>query len=253
MERASRPVTERLLERLEARPGDTILELAAGTGVVGLAAALGLQGEGRVIVSDFSAPMVEAARRRGGELGLGNVEYRVLDAERLDLADDSVDGVVCRWGYMLMADPAAALAETRRVLRDGGRLSCAVFSRAESNPWAAVPGSVLRDRGHMPPPETGAPGILALGDPDRLRQLIVEAGFSEPAIDEVAFTWSFADEDDYWQFLTGVAGAISMVLERLDEPERRAVRDDLVERLAPYGVAGGGYALPAVCLVASAA
>ena len=59
-----------------------------------------------------------------------------MDAEKMDLEDDSVDGVICRWGYMLMADPAAALAETRRVLRDGGRLSLLGLGRGET----ATPG-----------------------------------------------------------------------------------------------------------------
>jgi len=67
--------------------------------------------------------MVAAARCESHRLGLANVEHREMDAERMDLEDDSVDGVLCRWGYMLMADPATALAETRRVLRAGGRLS----------------------------------------------------------------------------------------------------------------------------------
>jgi SAM-dependent methyltransferase len=175
----------------------------------------------------------------------------VLDAEDLDLPDDAVDGVVCRWGYMLMPEPAKALGETRRVLRPAGRLSLAVFGPAEDNPWASIPAAVLIERGHMPRPGAGAPGILALGDRGRLRQLVVEAGFSDPTIDEVAFTWTYANEDDYWQFLTAVAGAISMVLGKLDEPELRDVRDDVLGRLAPYGAPGGGLALPAACLIAS--
>ena len=251
MERVARPVTERLIERLAPKPSDRVLELAGGTGVVGLVVAIGLQDEGRVLVSDFSEPMVDAARRHGEELGLANVEYRVLDAEDLDLPDDSVDRVVCRWGYMLMPEPAKALAETRRVLKPDGRLSFAVFGRAEDNPWASIPAGVLNERGHMPPPEAGAPGILALGDRGRVRQLVVEAGFSDPTIDEVAFTWTYANEDDYWQFLTGVAGAISMVLGKLDEAELRDVRADVLARLAPYEAADGGLALPAVCLVAT--
>ena len=251
MERVARPVTERLIERLAPKPGDRVLELAGGSGVVGLAVAIGLQGEGHVLVSDFSEPMVDAARRHGDELGLANVEYQVLDAEDLDLPDDSVDRVVCRWGYMLMPEPAKALGETRRVLRPEGRLSFAVFGPAEDNPWASIPATVLTERGHMPPPEAGAPGILALSDRGRLRQLVVQAGFSDPTIDEVAFTWTHANEDDHWQFLTGVAGAISMVLGRLDEPELRNVRADVLARLAPYGAPDGGLALPALCLVAS--
>jgi SAM-dependent methyltransferase len=138
--------------------------------------------------------------------GLENVECRVLDAERLELPDAVVDGVLCRWGYMLMANPEAALVETRRVLRRGGRLSCVVFAGAGKNPWVALPCRVLQERGHMPPPEAGAPGILALADRDRLRRLFVGAGFSEPDIDEVAFVWRFRDPDEYWGFLTGVFG-----------------------------------------------
>ena len=253
MERVARPVTERLIERLAPKPGDRVLELAAGTGVVGLAVAIELQGRGKVVVSDFSEPMVDAARRHGDELGLANVEYRMLDAENLDLPDDSFEGVVCRWGYMLMPEPAKALAETRRVLSPEGRLSFAVFGQAEDNPWAAIPAGVLTGRGHMPPPEAGVPGILALGDRNRLRRMVVEAAFSDPELDEVAFAWTFASEDDYWRYLTEVAGAISMVLGRLHEDERRDVRGEVAERIAPFGTPDGGVALPATCLVASAA
>jgi ubiquinone/menaquinone biosynthesis C-methylase UbiE len=98
--------------------------------------------------------MVEAAERHVVALGLENVECHVLDAERLDLPDDAVDGVLCRWGYMLMPNPEAAFAETHRVLRSGGRLSCAVFGRPEQNPWARLPSRVLQERGHMPPPDS---------------------------------------------------------------------------------------------------
>ncbi|HVM35485.1 MAG TPA: class I SAM-dependent methyltransferase [Actinomycetota bacterium] len=73
--------------------------------------------------------MLDAARRRGAELGVTNVGYQVLDAERIELDDDSVDGVLCRLGYMLMGDAATALAETRRVLRPGGRVTLALLGR----------------------------------------------------------------------------------------------------------------------------
>jgi SAM-dependent methyltransferase len=106
-------IGEWLITNLDVRPGQTILELACGTGDTGFAAAPLLGRTGKLIPTDFASKMVEAARRRGAELGLTNVEYRVMDAERMDLPDGSVAGVICRWGYMLMADPAAALRETR--------------------------------------------------------------------------------------------------------------------------------------------
>ena len=117
-----------LAEKADPRPSQTILDVAAGTGDLGFLAAERVGEEGPSISTDFAPEMVDVARRQGESRGLTNVEYRELDAERMDLEDDSVDGVVSRWGYMLMADPAAALKETRRVLRDGGPLAFAVWS-----------------------------------------------------------------------------------------------------------------------------
>ena len=234
-EEVARSVTERMLERLEPAPGETILDLAAGTGVVGFSAAQTVGAEGWVIVSDFVSSMVEVASRRAQELGLENVECRVLDAERLDLPDGSVDGVLCRWGYMLMADPGAAIRETRRVLRSpGGRVACAVFAGPEQNPWAALPSRVLEQRGHMPPPEAGAPGILALADRDRLLGLFTQAGFANPLIEEVTFGFRFEDFDDYWEYLDRAAGGIAMVLARLDDDEQERVREEIAAQIGAF-------------------
>src|SRR5262245_39961013 len=96
IEATSVPIREWMLRELAPKTGDTVLELASGFGDVSHAAA-GLVGEnGHVISTDFSPTMVESSRRRGGELGLTNVEYRVMDAEDVELEDDSVDGVLCR-------------------------------------------------------------------------------------------------------------------------------------------------------------
>ena len=133
LEETARPVTERMLERLAPARGQTILDLAAGTGVAGFAAAALVGSDGRAIVSDFSAAMVEAAKRHAGELAIKNVECRVLDAERLDLPNEAVDGVLCRWGYMLMADPRQR--SRRRAERCGvADAFPAPFSRDRSRP-----------------------------------------------------------------------------------------------------------------------
>jgi SAM-dependent methyltransferase len=243
----SRVLGERLVARLEPQPGQTILELAAGVGDTGFAAATQLGENGRLISTDFSPHMVEAARKRATELGLGNVEHRVMDAEHMDLSTDSVDGVLCRWGYMLMADPTAAFAETRRVLRDGGRLCFAVWAGPERNPWAAIPGVIAVERGHMPAPEPDAPGIFAMGDPERVRQLVVGAGFRPPEIEEVDVVFPFEDIDDYWRFITELAGGLAMTIAELDDDEKRAYRDLLEERVSAFRT-DGGYRMPGISL-----
>jgi ubiquinone/menaquinone biosynthesis C-methylase UbiE len=188
---ASRPATDQMVDALAPKPGETILELAAGAGVAGFLAASVRGGEGRLIMTDFSEQMVEAERRRGAALGVSGVEYRVMDAEQIDLEDESVDGVLCRWGYMLMADPAKALRETHRVLRPGGRLSFSVWGAPEDNPWASVPGRILVQRGHMPAPESDAPGIFAMANPQRIVELVTGAGFDNPDLVEVPMAWHF--------------------------------------------------------------
>jgi SAM-dependent methyltransferase len=250
-ETTASPVTERMLQVLRLQPGETALELAAGAGVVGFTALAAVGGKAELIMSDFAEGMVEAARRRGTELGFQGVDYRVLDAEALDLPDESVDAVLCRWGYMLLADPAKALAETRRVLRADGRVSFAVFGAPTDNPWAALPMEVLVDSGRVPAPAPGQPGVFSLGDPTRLRQLVTDAGLTAPELEEVPFVFRFSGEDDYWNYLTETAGAISMVLSRLDEEDRTEVREQLAARLEPYRT-GGVLELPAVSLVAAA-
>jgi ubiquinone/menaquinone biosynthesis C-methylase UbiE len=240
-----------MLKALGPEPGQTILELAAGTGETGFAAARAIGPDGRLISTDFAPEMVAAARRASERLRLANVEHREMDAERMDLDADSVDGVLCRWGYMLMADPATALAETRRVLRDGGRLSLSVWGAAERNPWASLPAKALMEHTGAPPANPKDPGIFAMADPERVRSLVQDAGFAEPRLDEVEVRWRFEDFDAYWRYVTELAGGIAMVLQAMSATDREAVRK-LVERATGDYRVDGGLELPGVALNASA-
>jgi SAM-dependent methyltransferase len=238
-------INEWLAGQVAPQPGESILDVAAGTGDLGFLAAGRVGAAGKLLCTDFSREMLEAARRNGERRGLTNVEYRVLDAERMDLDDNSVDGVLCRWGYMLMADPAAALGETRRVLRDGGRLAFAVWQTPDRNPWAAIPGMTLVQRGHMPPPEPGAPGIFAMGLADRIVELVTGAGFGEPRLEQLTFEWRYA-ADDLWDTLTRLAGPLAAVINGLPDEERRATRAAIEENLAQYR-RDGELVVPAAC------
>jgi SAM-dependent methyltransferase len=251
VESGSVPVAEWLLRELAPQPGDTILELASGPGDTGFAAAAVIGDEGRLISTDFSPEMVEVGRRRAGELGLTNVEHRRMDAERLELADDSVDGVICRFAFMLMADPGAALAEARRVLRPGGRLALAVWRGPEKNPWVAIAGRVLAGRGLVPPPDPDAPGIFTLASEGRLQSLLQEAGFAEVRTDDVPIAFVAAGVDDYVASARDTGGMFGRVWADAPEEERDAITEALAEAFAPFAV-GGGYELPGLALVAVA-
>src|SRR5919198_3478713 len=108
------PVSRWMVDAIDPQPGQRILEIAAGLGYTGLLAAERVGATGSVLITDGTEGMVAAARERAEEVGATNVELRTMQAEWLDLPAASVDGVLCRFGYMLLLDPEAALRETRR-------------------------------------------------------------------------------------------------------------------------------------------
>jgi ubiquinone/menaquinone biosynthesis C-methylase UbiE len=247
---ATRPIHEWLVEHLAPKDGQRVLEIAAGPGDTGFLAAKRL-GKGRLVSTDISPAMVDAARKRGAELGVTNADYRVLDAQAMDFGDGSFDGVICRWGFMLMPDPAAAFRECRRVLVPGGRLVFAVFTGPDENPFASIPARILTQAGHLPPATSAwHPGILALADRTRVQALLDDAGFTSTHIEGVDMTWTFATADDYWTFLVELT-ALGPLVRSLPDAARDAVRAAIDARLAPYA-RDDGIALPSRCWCAVA-
>ena len=251
IEEVCAPLREWMLRTLAPRAGETVLELAAGTGDTGFEAARVVGEHGRLISSDVVPAMVDAARRRGDELGVANAEYRVIDAEQIALEDGAVDGVLCRLGYMLMSDQATALAETRRVLRGGGRLVLAVWGAPERNPFFAIAGVSLTQRGHLPPPQPPGPPIFSLASAQRTSALLADAGFDAVRTEEVAVAFEVSGVDDYLRFIADTAGPLGLALRNLSEADRAGVRTDAEDALSRFAV-DGGHRLPGVALCAVA-
>lgn len=250
-ERAVIPVRQWMINELAPQPGQTLLELAAGAGDTGFEAAEIIGQDGGLVCTDFSPAMLDVARRRGVELGLRNVDYRVMDAEHVELDTDSVDGVLCRFGYMLMSDAAAALSETRRVLRPGGRLTLAVWSAPDRKPFFAIVARALAERGHLPPADPGAPSPFSMASQQRTRALLEGAGFGSVGTAELPVRFAFRDLDEYMSFMADTAGPLAMVLRAPSEDEREAVKTDLLDAFGDF-VSGRRHELPGVALAATA-
>lgn len=262
MREFSAPVSRWLLDAVRPQSGQQILDLAAGVGETGCIAATAVGPDGRVILADQAEAMIAAAARRAQELELSNVDCRQLNAEWLDLPLGGLDAVICRWGFMLMADPDAALTECRRVLRPGGRIALAVWGPAERNPWATAPMGALIEMGIVPPPPTspagpapdGAhrPGMFALADAAALAERLRDAGFSDVLTETLELWRRHADFEDLWETTLDMsAGVHDAVMER-PAAEIEEIREAVRARLAPYADAAGALAIPAVTLLASA-
>jgi len=248
----SAPVSHWMIDAIAPQPGGRVLELAAGLGETGMLAAELVAPMGGVVVSDQAEAMLASARERAAQLGLSNVEFQVLNAEWIDLPVASVDAVLCRWGYMLMADPLAALIETRRVLRPGGCLAFAVWDAIEHNPWAQLPGAELRERGLVAPPAPGTPGPFALGSVEEVRRLLEKAGFAEIAVETIGLLRRHPGFTDLWETTLDLSRSFHDAVLSRPQGEIEEIEQAVKGRFALYEAADGSLEVPARTIVSSA-
>lgn len=252
MRELTAPVSHWMIDACDLQPGQRVLELAAGIGETGFLAAELVAPAGGVITSDQADAMLDGARRRAGELGLTNVEFQVLNAEWIDLPVASVDAVLCRWGYMLMADPPVALAETRRVLKPEGHVALAVWDSLERNPWALHPAAELIERGLTEPPAPGTPGPFALADKQGLRELLESAGFHEVWVERMALTQRPASFDEFWETTLDLSRAFHDAVLARPQAEIDDIRASLAKRLREFTAADGSMEIPMQALMGAA-
>lgn len=249
---ATRPVSERLVELLGPRPRQTVLDLAAGPGDTGFLAWPLLAPGGRLVSSDIAPEMLDAARRRADELGLDSVEFRVEDAAALSLDDATVDGVLCRWGVMLVPDMDAAASEIARVLRPGGRAALAVWASPDENAWMTAPGRSAVGLGLVERPDPAAPGPFRLSAEGALAALLGSAGLVVETVEDVPLVWRASSLDEWWDVVRDTSRMLAMLLDRLGPDDAQALREGAERRLAPWVEADGSVAVPGVARIALA-
>ena len=252
MQAAFRPVSGWLVDAIEPQPGHRVLELAAGPGDTGFLAAELIAPGGTLISSDAVEEMLEIARARAAELGIQNVEFQTIDAEWIDLPTASLDGVLARWVYMLLADPEAALRETRRVLRPGGRVAFAAWTGPAENPWTAVAQEEVRALAGIAEPDLDAPNMFAFRDPERISALLEATGFTDIVIEQVDVELRYDDLDSWWDVALDVSSNLMEHVGMLTPAQRDDARDAIDARLAMYVAQDGSVTLPGRTHVAAA-
>lgn len=238
------PVTGWLVTAVAVQAGETVLEIAAGAGDVGFAILQQARAGVRLISSDVSPAVVDVARRAAVQQGLDEIDFRVLDAQDLDMPSSSVDAVVCRWGYMLMQDPAAAFSETARVLISGGRVAFSVWGNPIRNPWTTIDAEVLAHVGYVSTAGPTSPGgMFSLANSERLGAMVRASGLAVQRTETVRVEFPYSGVEDYFVQEIDQPGHRGDFFRSLSDWEREQAAQLAAKLLEPYR-SDAGYLVP---------
>ncbi len=250
--RATEALSDRMVELLDPEPGNRILELAAGPGELGFLTLPLILPDGELLTTDAAPAMVEVARRRAAERDLTGVRFAVEDAAHLSLDDASVDGVLCRFGLMLVPEMERAASEIARVLRPGCRAVVAVWASSQLNPWMTATGSAGLQLGVMPPPDPEAPGPFRLANPDALESVVRASGLDVVGGEDVRVEWEARSLDEWWAATCDMSPTLTTLLGQLPADTATALRLDAEARLDEFLSDDGSLAVPGLAHVAVA-
>ncbi|HLZ65960.1 MAG TPA: methyltransferase domain-containing protein [Aliidongia sp.] len=229
------PVAEIVLARAAAKPGEHVIDIGCGCGVTTLALADAVQPGGALVAADVSAPMLARARERTGDRP--GLTYVCADAASHPFAPGWADLLFSRFGVMFFGDPAAAFANMRKGLKPGGRTVFACWRKPAENPWMMLPLHAAYE--HVPPlPKPGPedPGPFSFGDPDRVRRILGEAGFTGVSLEPVDLMLDAASGGGLEAAVayTLDIGATSRALDGVSDELRAAAADSIREAFRPH-------------------
>lgn len=232
------PMGEAIIQALQLKATDTVLDIAAGTGEPGLSIARIVSG-GKVIGTDLSDGMLSVAKERAITHGITNYETVVSDVTELPFADNTFDAISCRFGFMFFPDMQRAAKELGRILKPGGRIAVAVWGEPKDNAWVTATMSTIHEVLNIPKPPPDAPGIFRCAAPGFTEDLLNRTGFKNITGKESAGVYDFGSEEMYWTFNTEVAAAVVTALAQATPEQRELVHAKVIENIHRLNPGGG--------------
>lgn len=238
------PAQATLLEMAAIRPGDRVVDVACGTGLVSIPAARACAPGGAVVGTDISQTMVDTAAERARAAGV-DARFERMGAERLDLADGTLDVALCALGLMYVPEPGDALREMSRVLKPGGRAVAAVWGERRACGWAGIfPVVEARVNTEV------CPLFFQLGTGRTLAARFERAGFMDIREDRLTVRLRYANE---LEALTAAfdGGPVALAESRFDDATRGDAHRAYLETIAAYRLPEGGYDMPGEYVIVS--
>ena len=240
--------TEMMLDLAAVQAGSRVLDVATGTGESMLMAARRVGPTGHVIAADVSASMLNVAAEAARQVGLANVETRIMNAENIELDSDSFDAVICRMALMLFPNPAKALTEMRRVVRAGGKVAVIVHSALDKNPYSGIIHGTVRRLGNILPPARGEPWMFALGEPGALEEVYRRADFSNVSVRAVPIQRRLQSAADAVKNMRKGAGDRRELMNRLNETDQERAWAEIAEQFKQFE-GPNGFEIPGEVLI----
>ncbi len=234
-----------LIAAAELRPGQAVLDLASGPGVLAREAARAMP-DGLVVASDIAEQALAEGRRR---VPAGKLQFAAADAERLTFRDAAFDRVLCGLGLMFFPAVPRALAEMRRVLKPGGLAVFSVWGEEARAPLVSCALQCIRRI--LPPPKVERLSPFRYGEPALLRQTLEAAGFAGVELHVHVLSCAFDTSQAYWQAFRDLAGGAAAGLSRLPEAMLVRLGEEVAQELAPCRQ-GEGYVAQSEVLIARA-
>jgi len=217
------PFAREALRLADVRPGMTLLDVAAGGGALSIPAAeLGAD----VLATDLSSGMLDLLHQRAEEAGVSGIRTKVMDGTALAVDDKTFDRVCSQFGVMLFPDPGAGLIEMHRVTAEGGRGVVVIFGRPERMVPVWLLGQAVQKA--LPDVEI-PPGSRLMTDPMSLEEAMRSAGFEDVRLEILDRSVRFGSAQGLWRMMSSSAPGFAMLLERLPDEQREAVRDALLQ------------------------
>jgi SAM-dependent methyltransferase len=213
-----RDLHELVIERVDPRPGERVLDVATGTGAVAILAA---KRGADVTGQDLAPVLIETARQRAAEEGV-TVQFEVGDAEAMNYGDATFDVVTSTCGVMFAPDHEAIAGELARVTKRGGRLALACWT-----PEGGLGQMFRMMRPFQPPPAPGAGSPFAWGTEEHVRELLGAAFDLE--LEEHVSDLAVASGEEYWQLFSSSYGPTKSAAEALDADRREEFHQTWVE------------------------
>jgi len=225
-----KPMGDELIERLDPKNGDFVLDVAAGTGEPGLTIASMLNG-GKVILTDISENMLDIARENAQIRGLKNVEFLACDVCELPFPDNTFDAISCRFGFMFFPDMQLAAKEMARVLKPGGKLATSVWNVPDKNFWVIAMTEAIQRNMELPVVPGGAPGMFRCAGEGFISDLLVQAGLNNVHHKQINSKLACGTAEVYWDLLTDVAAPMVSALNSADPALRLIIKSEVYKAL----------------------